>query len=482
MRQKELGVSFFGITIPGFTLDSIMIMIARRLIEELADSTIEWINTGFEGSPTFAVDPGQYFQDVGDRVAGQFITDLGLGGLCSPFRLNIQNSLTTSYKENRNQEISCTISDVVNNVEGFLDGDFVSGGWEGLRHLALNPTSNPYGALLQAEQELNIELENALLQEELQLNWGAGFLSTRECIKYGELPPELLGNANSEAPCLEYGPTKTPGTLIEGQVQKVFGSEVDQLNLADEFDEILSALVDQLVNTVFNEAGVFDNDGLANRNVKGGASRPRLGACFPNKNTAIADEDEVTWTFAGVDENTTVVWSGDGGLSGTGPTVNITYPSSGRMGTQSAQVVVTRTTKIEGEADIVKTETLPCGATVDVSPYPPLEVVECKVDPFVLRGFGNTARWTVKIIGGSGQLGDVILNTEDIIHVDGARRDVLTTLPPTFQDGIFTFEYIVMYNLGGTRGFSFTLISDIDPYVRPVNGYQCSDKVQVIPG
>ena len=61
--------------------------------------------------------------------------------------------------------------------------------------------------------------------------------------------------------CIKYGPTKTPGSVIESQLSNVLGSGLRQLELADEFDEMVGALVGQMVkNVVFGAQGLFQSD------------------------------------------------------------------------------------------------------------------------------------------------------------------------------------------------------------------------------
>ena len=111
-----------------------------------------------------------------------------------------------------------------------------------------NDSNNPYGAYLEAQIELDARIAKALGIQSQQLNWNSGFLSWSECRKVHE----------GTGKCLERGPVQTPGKVIESQLEGVLGSGVRQLELADEFDELVSALFVQLLKqVVFGVKGLF---------------------------------------------------------------------------------------------------------------------------------------------------------------------------------------------------------------------------------
>src|SRR3989344_9464800 len=141
MRSKEVGITIFGITIPGVTYDSIAIGIAKITLEEILNETIEWVNNGFEGNPAYATDPAKFFTDIADGVAGEFIAGSDLGFLCSPFQVQVRLALAQTY--NPSNQFQCTLTDVVGNIEGVYD-DFGQGGWDGLFSMTQNNSNNPY--------------------------------------------------------------------------------------------------------------------------------------------------------------------------------------------------------------------------------------------------------------------------------------------------------------------------------------------------
>lgn len=245
LRAKEVGITVFGITLcaaPGLclTMDSLAIALAKIAIESILDDTINWINSGFEGNPAFINDPEQYFTNIADGIAGDFINGSDLGFLCSPFQAQIR--LALRQRQAQKPRFQCTLTEVVENIEGFYD-NFAEGGWDGWFSLTQNDANNPYGAYLAAQIELDSRVARALGIQDKQLSWNSGFLSWSECIK----------KEDESGECLKRGPVKTPGIVIQNQLESVLGTGLKQLELADEVDEVIAALFAQLLKSlVFN--------------------------------------------------------------------------------------------------------------------------------------------------------------------------------------------------------------------------------------
>jgi len=259
IRSKEVGITVFGFTIPGLAWDTLAIIAAKQIIEQVVDSTISWINSGFEGNPAYVTNPGRYFGDIADGIAGGFIEGSDLAFLCSPFQAQIKLSLARVYTQPR--QFQCTLTDVVENIEDFY-GDFSKGGWDAWFSMTQNSTNNPYGAYLEAKLELDSRIANALNIKDKQLQWDSGFLAYSECLEENPGPfHPAHDEGKAEGECLQRGETKTPGKVIESQLENVLGTGLKQLELADEFDELVGELVSQLLQqAVFGVKGLFDSE------------------------------------------------------------------------------------------------------------------------------------------------------------------------------------------------------------------------------
>lgn len=268
LRTKEVGVTVFGYTVPGFSLDSILITATKIVIEKLVDSTVTWINSGFDGNPLYIKDSGKYFTNLADGVAGAFIEGSDLGFLCSPFQASIKLSLATEYSKER--QFQCTLTDVIGNIDNFYE-DFSQGGWEAWFAMTQTSVNNPYGAYLEASIEMDSRVASAVQEVVDDLNRGRGFISYRKC-RGQMLPPEYASQSDTNGGCLGEWETVTPGSMIETQLSTVMGTGIRQLELADEFDEVVTALVGQLAQWVLGNKGLAEFDGVssANTNPSGG--------------------------------------------------------------------------------------------------------------------------------------------------------------------------------------------------------------------
>jgi len=229
-------------------LDQIAFTMANALIRNITASTVEWINSGFEGSPSFVTDPEGFFLDVGDQVAGQWIEELGPLGdlLCSPFDLQIRLSLGIGWTQSHKEEIRCRLSDVQKNVyNAFLKGGWGSDGWSNWISIS-RPSNNMYGVYLEADNQLTRNVLRQLNINEKELQWGKGFRSFRKCVAY-----------RPDGSCLKHDKNlSTPGSVIETQLNNVLDSQKRRLETADEINEIMDALINQAFNKVFSSMGI----------------------------------------------------------------------------------------------------------------------------------------------------------------------------------------------------------------------------------
>jgi hypothetical protein len=212
-----------------FKYDKIAYTIAKQILHQMTVSVVNWINSGFKGSPAFLTNPEGFFLDVGDQLTGQFISNSGpLARLCSPINLDLRLQLALNQSEFVDQRYSCTLSTVIGNVkrarvqtgidissrqggatigdmisgdiltnpnqlslgaggtsldaEGrFLSGNFDEAGWQGFLALALEPQNNYYGAYMLAQNDLQTQIAQKQAAINADLNRGNGFLSWQKC-------------------------------------------------------------------------------------------------------------------------------------------------------------------------------------------------------------------------------------------------------------------------------------------------------------
>ncbi len=221
---KETGVGPF----PGW--DAIGYCFINSVIQYLSDATIDWINNGFDGNPVFVDDPRQMIRDIGEDTVNAFIDGIGDGILCERFSADITLALIGNFKNTRKVVPDrCTLDEALENIDRFLSGEDFS--FEILNVMTSNPSGNTIGAYLLAQSKLDQVITERTDAAFAELNWSDGFLSWKD----------------------KDQKTVTPGSYIGLNTGKILGFSADRLVLADEFDEIVTALVNQLIKTATNE-------------------------------------------------------------------------------------------------------------------------------------------------------------------------------------------------------------------------------------
>src|SRR3989344_2324119 len=254
-------------------LDAAARIAAQIAIQKIINSTVSWAQSGFEGNPAYVTNPKQYFADIANGVAGEFIAGSDLKALCSPFQAQIRLALRTQYLQEK--QFQCTFTEALGNLENFYN-DFSEGGWDAWFAMTQNSSNNPYGAFLDAQLELDSRISEKLALETQQLNVNQNFLNWSECTKVN--PPALLtendpdydlfnsgdqrnprhvpGKAAGE--CVERGPTKTPGSVIKANLDKVLPAGLDRLINVQQADQLIEAFaVGILQRYVFGSQGLF---------------------------------------------------------------------------------------------------------------------------------------------------------------------------------------------------------------------------------
>ncbi len=289
-----------------FLLDALVNIMAKQLINQMTTSIVNWINSGFEGNPSFITDPGGFFLDAADQVTGAMLNQNGpLASLCSPFSFDLRITLALQASSRYKKRYTCTLGKIIENtrnavergvtINGFMAGDFSQGGWPAFIALTTNPQDSYSSAYLYAHSDLLSRIAQKEASINVDLNRGRGFLSYTKCEditsnlynsgltgeqinqiqqpgnrNIQEMDPEKTSirktvdyEAGTEK--IERCKVQTPGSVIEGTLSTQLGSGVRQLELADEIDEIVGALVNQLVIQIVTKGLNAASSGSSNR-------------------------------------------------------------------------------------------------------------------------------------------------------------------------------------------------------------------------
>lgn len=234
-------------------LDGIGWALAKNIISSMTASIVNWINSGFQGSPAFITDMQGFLLGVADRTFGQYLEQLGgpFSFICAPFRLDVRIALAVYYESARANgapnPTACTLSGAVRNIENFIDGtqNFVdAGGWNTWFTVTSQPVRyTPYGNLVEARAQATARIVNARGEEIKFLEFGQGFLSSKVC-------QNVADESGGHQSCT----ITTPGQTISSALNKSLGAGQDTLVQADEINEIIAALFGQLANRAITGA------------------------------------------------------------------------------------------------------------------------------------------------------------------------------------------------------------------------------------
>ncbi len=239
-----------------FTLDFLAWEIAKMALKSITRSTVNWINSGFQGSPSFVQNFETFMLGVADEYVNEHIYGTYLDFLCQPFQLDIRIALELQYGANRgSSQPRCTLSGIEDNIENFVNGTFEEGGWQRMLEISANPKNTPYGAYLDAQGKIQAGIRTAQGNSRLEQEVGNGFLSFALCDPIESEDGTSKDNtgkpgAASKDDCL----ITKPGQFIAAQINEVASYEGKALIEADEINEIIGALFTQLATRAITNA------------------------------------------------------------------------------------------------------------------------------------------------------------------------------------------------------------------------------------
>jgi hypothetical protein len=225
------------------SLDAIAYAAAKFMGQEITNSVLDFVQSGFNGEPAFISDPSSYFLNIADREAKEFIYQSdALDNIYGPYQDQLRRTLDNHFIEQTagrsfKEKSVCNLENLVTDSEGFRSGDFASGGWGAWLEATQNPYCNPYGVNITAKQELDRRVNFAVEEQKVLADWGSGIKSVVD----------------------SNGKVTTPGSIIGEQLNAVLGQGFEQLNNADEINEILSAAIGGLTNKIFSRTGLITN-------------------------------------------------------------------------------------------------------------------------------------------------------------------------------------------------------------------------------
>ena len=238
---------------------------AQRILANITQSLVTWIQNGFNGNPTFVTNIDDLVSNSANQAIGQFINSTTLKFLCQPFSLQARIALATGFSSQPYQ--GCTLSKIDQNIQNFGNTEQ---SWNSWLNISTVPANNQYGAYIQASGVLADQLNAQLSKINNEVNRNGGFLDYKVCDGgYKVLDSEgeetgattssqaalnSTGSVGSAGDCSHWT-TTTPGKTISDAIAGKYSSEFNQIGVADDINQILGALVNEMVSKTLTGAG-----------------------------------------------------------------------------------------------------------------------------------------------------------------------------------------------------------------------------------
>jgi len=274
----------------------VLMTIAKRALQEVTKGVVNWINSGFHGSPMFLENPESFFKDIAKSEIKNLVDMFGYDSLKYPFGKDFAKNTINMYKQTLENNASYSLSKVMTDPEQLhnYQNNFNYGGWNAFLVNTQYPQNNYIGFQMLATEELARRVQGTASSAAEKIKdvvaQGQGFLSPQKCMdpdtKYNDKmanqfqrpsfdeaehrkndpPPEDFGppseqekadwtkryeeakaNWAKDNTCKNLVAT-TPGTVVADQIKINLGSSVRQKELAASLGNSLSAIFDALLD------------------------------------------------------------------------------------------------------------------------------------------------------------------------------------------------------------------------------------------
>ncbi|HEY4513301.1 MAG TPA: hypothetical protein VJH06_02195 [Candidatus Paceibacterota bacterium] len=165
----------------------VLMAVARKALQEITKSTINWINSGFHGSPLFLENPQSFFTDIVKSEVKTLVNEFGYDALKYPFGKDFSLSIINAYKrklsDNMSYSLGVALADPVYRYN--YQNNFNTGGWNAFIVNTQFPQNNSEGFQIKATNEIASRIQGVAQNEAQKLKdvllQGAGFLSPQTC-------------------------------------------------------------------------------------------------------------------------------------------------------------------------------------------------------------------------------------------------------------------------------------------------------------
>lgn len=259
-----------------------------ELLAKITQETLNWINSGFKGDPSFVQNPEAYLKSIATEKRTELQSLLSTDDARFPYGRAAMQAMV-NREINRSTEgfarrATFTMNRYVptGNVNDFYN-DFRMGGWDAFFAQSFQQQNNPVGFTLLASEEEALRTEGEIQSEielaKKELDQNDGFLNQKICSESYHSsgrydPPETTDGGifdeedwiaiandanrtesertNARKHICKTWVTKTPGTVIAHALNKtIIDVPLDQAIAADEINESLNVIFSALMKQTF---------------------------------------------------------------------------------------------------------------------------------------------------------------------------------------------------------------------------------------
>lgn len=208
----------------------ILMAIIQQILDQMTQSIVNWINSGFHGAPLFLENPDDFFGDILKYQVRSMVDQFGYDLARFPFGKDWALSVIGAYKSTLANNVAHTMSSYMSAQQIVEFNTFANSGWDGFFVRTQYPQNNFVGSQMMLNHALSIDLSGLIqpVAEKVteELNRGMGFLSPEMCMDEGTTYNDTMANAwnrpSFEGKCVPAEPacTNTPNGCTAQQYQE----------------------------------------------------------------------------------------------------------------------------------------------------------------------------------------------------------------------------------------------------------------------
>ncbi len=269
VNLKETGYADFGPSgflrwaLQGVSMDSIMFCIVNEIMTYITQATISWINSGFNGNPVFVQNPQAFVQRYANKEVANFTyqlsgaVDHAVDRTANTLAAGVEQGAYNLFGPIRDRVVMNTIGNYTAGQDFYMPpptispnqyGGLQNGQWQGFAAYGnyRAPQNNTYGASMYTNLYARQLADRTKYYQMQDITINQGYHDFGPCAP-GTERPGGFGCAPQN-----FLPT-TKGIQVKTETDNRNLMKYLRISMAQDFDSIITALVNQLVKIAVNK-------------------------------------------------------------------------------------------------------------------------------------------------------------------------------------------------------------------------------------